>query len=375
MTVLLPPETMRDRDFGGDLLAARHEEGEEILRTIQENRAVVIAGEHDVGKTRLVARASASLTLDHAVRVVTVDLRRTATDTRLAWRWLRALAAAIAGPAAFSHIVAMAPATWPRSTRAADVRIRRLLGARTDWALAERPQELSPAEAARALAEAREATIDCARESPTVLLFDHFEAPLDPPRPPFDVDKLIWGLRPSATGAEGLNVTVVCHPAVLRDVVGKDGPLFGAPALTVESPATSVWRTALGEDDALLGLIDDVMVRTRGHIPSTVLLLHALRDASGWSVGAAFDALALTQHQHAERCMRHAATLHRLGAQILQALARGERPYQATPEARSTRDIAHALTAMWRSGLLRRPEQGRWELTDPLVAHLLRGMH
>jgi hypothetical protein len=136
MTVALP-STLDGRDFGGALLEARAQEVEELMRTVTSARASVMTGEHDVGKTRLMSQADAILTLRDDVRVATIDLRRTATDTRLAWRWLRALAAAVAGPVAFSHIAAMAPSMWPGSTRAAEVAIRRLIGRLTDWALAD----------------------------------------------------------------------------------------------------------------------------------------------------------------------------------------------------------------------------------------------
>lgn len=371
MTVTLP-STLEGRDFGGALLAARAQEVEEVMRAMTANRAAVITGEHDVGKTRMVSQASAVLTLQDNVRVATIDLRRTAGDTRLAWRWMRALAAAVAGPVAFSHIAAMAPSMWPGSTRAAEVAVRRLLGWRTDWALAERPTELTPDEARDALDHARDATLASAHEAPTVLIFDHFEAPLDAPRAPFDAGRLLWGLRPGSAPA-GLHVTVICHPSVIDLVAGPDAALLGAPSITVNRPSLDTWRAALDGDERLLAVVDDVVARTRGHIPSTVLLLHTLRSGATRSAGDAFDALALTQHQHTERCLRHAATLHRLGAQVLEVVARGEKPYQATPEARSSRDIANALTALWRTGLLTRPEKGRWEVGDPFVAHLLRG--
>ena len=56
----------------------------------------------------------------------------------------------------------------------------------------------------------------------------------------------------------------------------------------------------------------------------------------------------------------------------LEALARGEKPYQASPERRSSREVSSALDALWRAGLVTRPEPRRWEVSNPFVAHLLR---
>ncbi len=157
-----------------------------------------------------------------------------------------------------------------------------------------------------------------------MLVFDHFEAPFDAPRAPFDLGRLLWGLRPGSAPAE-LHVAAICHPAVVDLVTGPDAALLGTPVITVNRPPTAARRLALEGDERLLAVADDVLARTRGHIPSTVLMLHTLRSGATRSAGDAFDALAITQRQHADRCLRHAATLHRLGGQVLEAVARGEK--------------------------------------------------
>lgn len=371
MTAPAVRDSSRSRDYGSALLEARRDEVDEIVRTLRRERALVITGEHQVGKTRLLQQTAAMLTVRDGVRVARLDLRYAASDVRLAWRWLRSIAAAVAGPVAFSHLAALAPSMWPEATRAADVAVRRILGSWTEWALAERPAEISSDAAAEAVAAARDATLACAAEARTVFIIDHVEAPFDAPRAPFDVGRLLWGLRPGADPTGQLHLAVVCHPAVLDTAAGSEAALFGAMVMTIKRPARLTWRAALDGDADALRRIDDILARSTGHIRATILLLHALRADPAASIGATFDDLMFTQHSHAERCVRHAATLHRLGAQLFETVARGERPYQANPDARSSRDIAAAMTVLWRAGLLTRPEKGRWEVADPFVARLL----
>jgi hypothetical protein len=358
-------------DFGGQLLDARADEAHEILRSLTAEHAIVITGEHDVGKTRLVEKALAPLALSEGWRAARVDLRRATSDTRLAWEWLRAIAHAVAGPVAFSHIAAMGPSMWPGTTRSAALEVRRLLGSHNDWALAERPERLTKAAAREALEAAREATIACAAEQRTVLVLDHAEAPSDSPRKAVDVEEVLWTLRPTTGTRERLHLAILCHPTALAGIAGADGPLLGSRQIVVNRPSRAVWLDALRDRPFPERLLSEAVGLTRAHIPSTVLLLWTLSRSPNATVGAAFDALARTQFEHAQRCLRHAATLHRLGAQLLEVVARGERPYQATPDTRSTRDIGKALNALWRVGLVVHPEEGRWEIADPFVARLL----
>jgi hypothetical protein len=367
------PAGLEGHDFGGALLSARSSEVELITERLLSERAIAVVGEFGVGKTRLLDRATTELRLASHMRAATIDLRDAASDTRLAWRWMRALAAAVAGPIAFSHMSSLPDSMWPGTTRAAALEARRLLGAHFDWALAEQPTRLSAAEAREARAAARAATLACARDVTTVLTVDHLEATLDPPRPPFDVSDLLWELRALSQEAERLHLALVVHPAVADVVVGPKGAYAGAPIVDVALPRAAVWRDALANRPELARSLDDVLQRTGGHIPSTVLLLHALVTDPDTSIGRAFDALATTQVEHANRCLMNASALHRLGGQVLAALARGDLPYRATPDARSPRDVNQALRALWRAGLVTRPQERRWEIANPYVARLLGG--
>jgi hypothetical protein len=367
------PVTLEGHDFGGALLGARRSEVELITDRLMSERAIAIVGEFAVGKTRLLSRVMAELQAASNVRSATVDLRDAASDTRLAWRWMRALARAVAGPVAFSHMSALPDSMWPGTTRAAALEARRLLGDDLEWALSDQPTRLSPAEARTAQGRAREATLACAAGVTTVLAWDHLEATLDPPRPPFDVSALLWELRGLSQEADQLHLALVTHPAIESAVVGPKAAYAGAPVVNVSTPPADVWMEAVAGEPALERTLDDVLQRTRGHIPSTVLLLHALMADPGTSVGRAFDALATTQVELANRSLLHASALHRLGAQVLTTLARGDLPYGANPDARSPRDIAQALRALWRAGLVTRPEERRWEVADPFVARLLGG--
>lgn len=367
------PSTFDGHDFGGALLDARGSEVAQITERVVSERAIAVAGEFGVGKSRLTSRVMAQLEATSYARAGTIDLRDAASDTRLAWRWLRALARAVTGPVAFSHMCGLPDTMWPGTTRAAALEARRLLGDDLDWALAAQPSRLSPGEARSARERARTATLTCAAETTTVLALDHLEAPLDPPRPPFAVSDLLWELRGLSQEAERLHLAFVIHPAIKSVVVGPKAAYAGAPVIDVSLPAADVWAKAVATEPALAQALGDVLQRTRGHIAATVLLLHTLLVDPDQSVGRAFETLAVTQVEHANRSLLHASALHRLGGQVLSAVARGERPYKANPDARSPRDIADALRALWRVGLLTHPEEGRWEIANPFVARLLGG--
>jgi hypothetical protein len=370
-TVPLPIE-LTAHDFGSALLRSRTPEFEEIARRIRDGRAVAVVGEHGVGKTRLVGAASAGLWAEAGIRVARLDLRACTSETRLAWNWMRALAGAVAGPVGTSHIAALPQSMWPGTTRAAAVGIRRLLRERTDWAAAPSPGRLSEAEAREALIAAARATVRCAQDAETVVVVDHVEAPMAAPRETVDLDGLLWNLRGASQETDALHVALVSHPADLDRVAGPRAAYAGAPVITVSRPAADTWRDAVADSGQLLGVVGDVLQYTAGHIPSTVLLLHVLAAAPGTTAGSAFDALAVTQVEHARRCVQHAATLHRLGAQLLETVARRAAPYGENSDARP-RDLSKALRALWRGGLLTHPGRGRWEVADPLVAHIIRG--
>lgn len=369
-SVSLPP-TLDGHDFGGALLDARKPEVAQITDRLVSERAIAIAGEFGVGKSRLTSRVMAELEAAPYTRAATIDLRDVASDTRLAWRWMRALARAVTGSVAFSHMSSLPDSMWPGTTRAAALEARRLLGHDLDWALAAQPSRLSVGEARSARERAWTATVNCAAETTTVIALDHLEAPLDPPRPSFAVSDLLWELRGLSQEADRLHVALVTHPAITSMAIGPKAAYAGAPVIDVPLPGADVWAQAVAGEPALVQTLDDVLQRTRGHISSTVLLLHTLLADPEQSVGRAFDALAMTQVEHANRSLLHASALHRLGGQVITAVARGERPYKANPDARSPRDIADALRALWRAGLLAHPEEGRWEIANPFVARLL----
>lgn len=367
------PATVDGHDFGAALLDARTAEVDQITERLVSERAIGVVGEFAAGKTRLMRRVIAELETGANVRAATIDLRDAASDTRLAWRWMRALARAVAGPVPFSHMTSLPNSMWPGTTRAAALEARRLLGDDFDWALAEQPTRLSPREARTARARARDATLACAIQATTVIAWDHLDATLDPPRPPFDVSALLWELRGLSQEVDKLHLALVAHPVLAETVVGADAAYAGASVIEISAPSADVWAQALAGEPALRGALDEVLRLTRRHIPSTILLLHALLARPDAAVGPAFDALTTTQRENANRCLLHASTLHRLGGQLLVALAHGELPYRANPDARSTRDVAQALRALWRAGLVTRSPGRRWDVADPFVERLLGG--
>jgi hypothetical protein len=66
-----------------------------------------------------------------------------------------------------------------------------------------------------------------------------------------------------------------------------------------------------------------------------------------------------------------ARAAHPLGPRLLVAVARGEPPYPAVPDAKSAR-IAHALRRLRDHNLVYQPEARTWRLADPALAEALR---
>jgi hypothetical protein len=113
-----------------------------------------------------------------------------------------------------------------------------------------------------------------------------------------------------------------------------------------------------------------VLARLAGGHPRTMLLALAhYRIAERWrrlSARALFDELALREGQSARRALDQARTLHRLGGQVLQQVARGERPYAAAQRGTaSPQEIRKVLDRLRLAGLLSRNEG--WTVTDPLL--------
>src|SRR5947209_2994895 len=233
MSTLGLPSSLEGRDFGGALLGARKAEVDQIAERLLSERALAVVGELGVGKTRLLRRVIAQLETGTNVRAASIDVRHAASDTRLVWRWMRALVKAVAGPVAFSHMISLPNSMWPATTRAAALEARRVTDADLDWALAERPTQLTASEARAARARAREATLACAAHVTTVLVWDHLEATLDPPRSPFEVADLLWELRGLSQQSARLHLALVAHPAIESTVVGPDASYAGAPVFNV----------------------------------------------------------------------------------------------------------------------------------------------
>jgi hypothetical protein len=112
---------------------------------------------------------------------------------------------------------------------------------------------------------------------------------------------------------------------------------------------------------------------TEGHVPTMTRLLCDERSKSGSGAHAAFDELSAQSMTYAARCVEQARSLHRLGGALLAHVAREDRPYAAVPGA-NPKETQRALHVLALAGLIHQPVPRRWQVTDPLVAHALRGL-
>lgn len=135
-----------------------------------------------------------------------------------------------------------------------------------------------------------------------------------------------------------------------------------------------------------------VVAHTGGHPASTIEVLAELRALTagqgridpdlpnGYTEQRAASlveyAIATVSERHydlARRAIEHARSLHRLGSHLLAAIARGEGPYQATPEIPGS-EVAKAMVRLHLNGLVRpRGSQRGWEPTDPRIRWALVG--
>jgi ABC-type cobalamin/Fe3+-siderophores transport system ATPase subunit len=344
---------------------ARQGEVAAIRSALEDNQVVGVTGAAESGKSKLLRLAVAPLELDTNVAVVWIDLDGVYSPRHLARRWLRATARAAAGPIAFSHISALGRDMWPGQTRHADHVIREVLRDNYDVVLGAKGNERSKG-GDEDIAVALAATDRLVQRTRTLVVVDHLEA-LELSRA-FDVRKLLWQLRAASQRQSAMGIALVCRPGAIDVAADEEAAFYGDGTwIRVESPGRDVWRAATQGWERL----DEVLQQTHGHVWSTLLVIDRVRRDRRLSVARAFADLAFEEQRLADRCVQHAASLHRLGPELLRAIANDLGPYQAIPDALS-RDVATAARRLELGGMTHRPQRGVWRLVDPLVAAALR---
>lgn len=354
-------------DLAESLDVARDAEVGVIRDALDANRFVGVTGPAESGKTKLLQRAVSSTELDRDLAVVWVDLDGVYSARHLARRWLTAVARAAAGPVAFSHIRGLQRDVWPRSTRRADNMLRDLLGVNYDTALGGVTSERGKGgdeDVARALA-ATERLADLRR---ILIVVDHLEAP-ELSRA-LDARSLLWQVRATSQTTNNVSIAVACRPGAVSLASDENGAFFGDGRwVTVEVPRREVWRAATGDWPP----IADIWPLTEGHVWSTFLMVDRTRRDPQSHAVRAFAELAVEQQPLAARSVQHAASLHRLGPQLLRGIANKRGPYRAIPDA-PTRDVAAAAQRLELGGLTHRPQRGTWRVINPFVAEVLRDL-
>jgi len=341
---------------------ARIEEGHRIAEALQMGRIVGVLGEGEVGKTETI-RASLGVS-QPGHPIIRLDLAGAASESYLAFRLIRQIMATELG-VEFStlKVGALVPASLERKR----IALASLLGvdgleeSLRDWPSGKFPFS-------RALAAL--ATLTQSRE--VILWLDHLEAPGLTPRHPLDLDRLLWGIREIAQTHRGLTVLLSGRSAVEGRILGPEAAFHQQGHwLSLDNPPPDAWRSVASELKVSPGLALDLVELTGGH-PDTMLvsLVEASQDRT--TAQKRLQGLALRSAALAGRAMQHAYSLHRLGGQVLEQVARGEGPYAASQRGDSSpQEIRKVLGRLQLAGLLRH-DHG-WSVVNPLVGILLRG--
>ena len=181
--------------------------------------------------------------------------------------------------------------------------------------------------------------------------------------------RALWSLRARAADAGPPWVLLLIRPWQ-TGLTGSEAAFYGfARRLELPAPSEADWARGLdeagrpAEPHDLRWLTD----QTLGHPDVT---LEALRNDArdvrrGWR--ACVDARRVVL----EVVLDAARAAHPLGPRLLVAVARGEPPYPAVPDAKPAR-VAHALRRLRDHDLVYQPEPRTWRLADPALAAALR---
>jgi hypothetical protein len=348
------------------LAAARASEIERIADALGEHHIVGLLGEAEVGKTVTVRQA---LRLQRpALRAIELDLNRAASDEHVGFLLAKEIARTVLGPTDFSLLAV--GVLLPGRVERGRLQLAELLGVEgLDEACRDWPSgRYSSATALRALETLVRTGSDL------VLWIDHVEAPLLTPRHPLKVDELLWGIRELSQRESRLRVVLSGRAAVQADLVGPRAAFHQQGRwLSLDVPPPAAWVEVARQLGTSTRAAQRFAGLTGGH-PTTMLLLlleERQPDQPAARPEEVLSELAARDDGLANRALQHARSLHRLGGQVLEQVALGERPYATAQRGTaSPQEIRKVLNRLRVAGLLRRTDA--WGIVNPLVAIGLR---
>jgi len=347
------------------LALARRPEAERIAAAVDAHRVVGLLGEADVGKTETIRQ----VLLSDPDRIATIhlDLDGAASDEHLGFQLAKEIARVELGVTDLSLLSGRA--LLPTRVERARIELAELLGVEgLDEALRRWPSGHFPFLRGLRCLEA------LARRRPTILWLDHLESPALTPRHPVRVDQLLWGIREIVQREPNLRVLLSGREGMRRQVLGPKAAFHQQGMwLSIDNPPAGAWRETAEQMAVSAAVTEHLAEMTGGHPVTMLLALLQLRYEP--TLRTAYDTLrdlAARDDGLAGRAIQHARSLHRLGGQVMNQIAVGERPYAASQRGRSsTQEIRKVLERLRLAGLLRPGE--RWEIVNPLVAIRLRG--
>jgi hypothetical protein len=342
------------------------------INEVLETTAVVgLQGPAHVGKTTLLRRAMQGHGTPWGAPVM-VDLDGAFSASQLRWTLLRSLARTLVDPISFSHVTTLDRSVWPSRARVAALTIARELGDLADVALDDRGP---PRGWDVSTGQILEIVGRMSRTRPLTLVFEHLEAPSTTARHPVDVDELLWQVRAVSQRRPKLQVVMTARQPAVEIAAGARGAFHGDGRwITLSPPDVSMWmQVAALLGDGVSAGVPACAELSGGHVPTMARLLADRRSWNADGPRRVFDELSMHSVPYAARCVEHARSLHRLGAVLLAQVARHERPYAAVPSA-GPKEVGRALHVLGLAGLVHQPMPRQWKVTDPLVAHALRGL-
>ena len=181
--------------------------------------------------------------------------------------------------------------------------------------------------------------------------------------------RALWSLRAQAAEAAPPWVLLLTRPWQ-TGLTDPEAAFFGfARRLELPVPTEADWARALSEAGRAMHP-DDLRWLTDQTVGHPDVILEALRNDArnvrrGWR--ACVDARRVVL----DVILDAARAAHPLGPRLLVAVASGQPPYPAVPDAKSAR-IAHALRRLRDHDFVYQPEERTWRLADPALAAALR---